>query len=73
MNETIIQLLGVSVAIVMMIAWFWKGMDVAMYIYIGFVLLILAISLAGGPAMVAGVITGVIANEITHHIRKAKK
>lgn len=72
MSETLPQFLGMGIAIAMLIAWFWKGMGYAMYIYIGSMAAVFAAVVTGGPQMIAGVITGVIANELTHSIRKRK-
>ncbi|WP_428819187.1 hypothetical protein [Microbulbifer sp. MCCC 1A16149] len=71
--EAIAQLSGFIIAVAMIVAWFWGGMKYAMIIYVGCVAAIFAVVFAGGPQMIAGVITGVIANEITRAIRQRKQ
>lgn len=70
MNYTLLDFGSWIFAITFIGLWFWKGMGAAMWLYIATVLVMAAIVFMGGPQFISGVVTGIVANEITRRLFK---
>lgn len=70
MNDPLLTIGSWIFAIVFMVLWFWKGMNAAMWFYLATAAVVAAIVFMGGPQFISGVVTGIVANEITRRLTK---
>ena len=70
MNDQFLDIFAWIFAIVFTVYWFWTGPHAAMGIYIVAVAVAGTVVYMGGPQFMSGVVTGIVANDVTRRIRK---
>ena len=70
MQDQLLNILAYAFSAIFLVLWFLRSIGAAMWFYAGSMALVLAWIFLGGPQFIGGVVTGVIANEVTRRLRK---